>query len=449
MNRRTFLSTNAAVPVAAAAAPAPGPAAGRRTPNIVFFLFDMCRRDAIGAYDMHRVHTPNIDRLAAQGIRFNNCYTPQALCGPARASIITGLHPHAHGVDRNVYPTKGFFAYDLFHESIPNPFADPRFNLSNNFPFLLLNSGYETAQIGKWHLGPYNPGFFNTFKGFNSGLSHWVGKPQESEYRPDVQTDEALAFIERNAARRFFLYLSFYTPHSPYQPPLKYLEYFKGRNDPHADYHAAVTNLDWNVSRVVAALEKHGILDNTFIVLTTEHGKAWEPLPGTVNGYDNSYEEAAHIPLIMRFPALIPAGKVWNSGVSLVDLAPTLLEAAGVNLVPMHGRSLLRPLSSGDDRWSRPVVIENVAGKPIDGSLFRERAIRTEKWKLILRRFDLAGVQADELYDMEQDPGEKRNLFSTPAGRPVVRELCRPLIQWGEETGDGLALELGRRASRG
>lgn len=144
MERRAFLSAHAAAPVAAAAGPA---AAGRacRAPNIVLILFDMCRRDAIGAYGLHRVHTPNIDRLAAEGVRFANCYTSQALCGPARASIITGLYPHAHGVDRNVYPVKGFFAYDLFHEPIPNPFADPRFNLTNNFPFHLLNAGYHAC----------------------------------------------------------------------------------------------------------------------------------------------------------------------------------------------------------------------------------------------------------------------------------------------------------------
>jgi len=456
MNRRAFLaSANAAMPAAgvgaaeASAAAQAGPSAGQRSPNIVFFLFDMCRRDAIGAYDLHRVHTPNIDRLAASGVRFNNCYTPQALCGPARASIITGLYPHGHGVDKNVYPTKGFFAYDLFHEPIPHPFGDARFNLSNNFPFLLSNAGYRTAQFGKWHLGPNNPGFFDTFKGFNSGLPHWVGKPHESDYRPDVQTDEGLAFIEENAKRRFFLYLSYYPPHAPFDPPKQYLEFFKDSNDPNAAYHASMINLDWNVGRVVAALEKHNLLDNTLIVLTTEHGRVWGTRPGSRNGHNIAYEEAARIPLILRYPTLLPAGKVWNSGVSTVDLAPTLLEAANVRAMPTHGRSLLADLRSGNDRWQRPIVIENVPGKPINGSLFLERAIRTEKWKMILRRFDLPEIRADELYDIEKDSEETRNLFGQGNSKAVVQELCRSLVQWGEETSDGLAVELGRRGLRG
>ena len=446
MKRRAFLAGATAGP-SVAGLPQTQPASSPKPPNVVFFLFDMCRRDAIGAYEMSPAQTPNIDRLAASGVRFENCYTPQALCGPARASIITGLYPHAHGVTGNVYPNKGFFAYDLFHEPIPNPFLDSRFRLWDNFPFLLLNAGYETAQIGKWHLGIGNPGFFNTWKGFNSGLPHWVGKPHASAYRPDVETGDGLDFIERNAHRPFFLYQSYYTPHSPIDPPKKYLELYKGRTDPHIDYFAAVSNLDWNVGRIVAALEKHNLLDRTFIVITTEHGRDWTARPGTVNGYDISYDAAARIPLILRYPPLVPQGKVWKSGVSLVDLAPTILEAAGVTCPRVHGRSLLGDLRSGADKWTRPIVIENVAGKPIDDSLYKERAIRTERWKLILRRFDIGAQRGDELYDIEKDPGETRNLIGQAQSRGVVQDLTGMLRQWGEETDDPLAVELAKRGN--
>lgn len=123
-----------------------------------------------------------------------------------------------------------------------------------------------------------------------------------------LETDECLDFIDRDARRRFFLYASYYPPHPPIDPPKEYFDYYQGKNDPHADYHAAVTNLDWNVGRLTTALEKHGILDRTFIILTTEHGRVWESRPGTVNGYDNSYEGAAHIPLILRLPGLAAQG---------------------------------------------------------------------------------------------------------------------------------------------
>jgi arylsulfatase A-like enzyme len=450
MKRRTFLYSTAGGSVAAAAQAPSGPLrSSGAPPNFLFILFDMCRRDAIGAYGINDVYSPNIDRLASEGVRFDNCYTTQALCGPARASIITGLYPHSHGVTGNVYPTKGFFAYDLFHEPIPNPFLDARFHLWDNFPFLLLNAGYETGYIGKWHLGITNPGFFNTWKGFNSGLPHWIGKPHASEYRPDVETDDAVDFIEKNANRRFFLYTSYYPPHAPIDPPKKFLDYYQGKSDPRAGYHAAVSNLDWNVGRLIAALEKHKILDRTFIILATEHGRVWEERPGTVNGYDNSYEGAAHIPLILRHPGSLPSGRVWKSGVTLADLAPTILEAANITAPPMHGRSLLPILRSGNDEWTRPLVIQNVAGKPIGNALFKERAIRDRKWKMILRKFDIRNHPADELYDMEADPGETKNLFGRPEGRATVRELGAALRQWGDELSDPLAVELGRRAEAG
>jgi arylsulfatase A-like enzyme len=409
----------------------------------------MCRRDAIGAYEMQRVHTPNIDRLAASGVRFDSCYTPQALCGPARASIITGLYPHTHGVDRNVYPTKGFFAYDLFHEPIPNPFLDSRFHLSDNFPYLLLNAGYETAQIGKWHLGVGNPGFFNKWKGFNSGLKHWIGKPHESEYRPDIETTEALEFIEQNASRRFFLYMSYYPPHRPIDPPKQYLEYYRDQSHEYVPYHAAVTNLDWNIGRIVSALEQKGVLDRTFIILAADHGTTWAGRPGTSNGYDVSYDDAARVPLIMRYPPLLPQGKVWNSGVCLVDLMPTILEAANVSPVRTHGQSLLGHIRAGADSWTRPIVIENVAGRPIGGALFRERAIRHENWKMILRKFDVGRHTADELYDLQSDPGEKHNLIGLPESRSIIQGLCTMLADWGGQTEDPLAVELAGRTQQG
>jgi len=151
MQRRTFLGSAAAPALAPARAGAKQPSSSQ-PPNIVLIVMDMCRHDAVGAYGLQQVHTPNIDRLAAEGVRFANCYTTQALCGPARGSIITGLYPHAHGVQKNVYPTRGI-DYDRFEDPLPNPFLDSRFHLWNNFPFMLLNAGYETAQIGKWHLG--------------------------------------------------------------------------------------------------------------------------------------------------------------------------------------------------------------------------------------------------------------------------------------------------------
>ena len=400
--------------------------AGEPPLNVLIFLFDKCRTDSIGAYGGKRVSTPNIDWLAQTGVRFANCYTPQALCGPARASIITGQYPHAHGLRRNVYPIDpSQNNHNTYPEPVPDPFIDKRFRLWNNFPYLLNSGGYQTGLVGKWHLGPRNPGFFDMWKGFNSTLPHWIGKPHESAYRPDVHTDQGIDFIEKNARKPFFLYQSYYTPHEPLDPPKKYLGLHGARE--HDEYYAAVENLDWNVGRIIETLRKRNVLDRTLILLTTEHGRTWIDRAGTIEGMSICYEEASRIPLIARCPAVLPKGKVWNAGVTLVDIMPTILEATNVTAYspvlaamtgsggpPMHGRSLLAEVRSGRDAWTRPVLMENLSQKALQGSQFEDRGIRFENWKMILRRFDNDPKQrSEELYDLQSDPEEVRNVFPT------------------------------------
>jgi arylsulfatase A-like enzyme len=439
MRRRDFLATTAAAALAQT----------EPAPNIVFLIFDKCRTDALGAYGRKDVHTPNLDWIASTGVRFANCFTPQALCGPARASILTGLYPHAHGLRRNVYPFRAGALNSNYPDPIVDPFRDSRFRLWENFPFYLHNAGYETAHIGKWHLGPGNPGFFDTWKSFNSTLTHWIGEPHQSDYRPDVHTTQGIDFLERNASRRFFLYLSYYAPHEPDDPPKQFLEHYRGKNVEHEAYYASVSNLDWNVGRLLDTLRKRNLLDRTLLIVTTEHGRTWRDRPGTSEGLCIPYEEVSRIPLLMRCPGLLPAGAVWQSGVSLVDLMPTILEAARV--IPtirggaIHGRSLLPDLRAKRDLWRGPILMQNIPQLGIDGSYYDERTIRTERWKLILRKFDVRPeVRPGELYDLQADPEENRNLYGS--NRAAVRELAGALRQWGEEHQDHLSLELGRWA---
>ena len=437
MRRREFLASMAAAAQTA------------RQPNVLMIIYDKCRADAVGAYGSRVARTPNLDRLAAEGVRFAHAYTPQALCGPARASMLTGLYPHGHGVTRNVYPGPAGKTHTNFPEPIPDPFRDKRFRLWDNFVYQLNNAGYATGCVGKWHLGPGNPGFFDTFKGFNSLLRHWVGKPHESLYRPDVHTDEAIRFIEANAGRPWFLYQSYYAPHEPLDPPKEWAEKFAGVE--HADYHATIANLDWNTGRILDTLRRRNLLDNTLVIFLADHGRTWVDRPGVAEGIALSYEEVAQVPLIVRFPARVPAGKVWNSGVNLAALAPTILDACGVStaqgvkddgLTPAtHATSLFRTMA-GRDEWTDPVIVENVPQKAIDGSYFEERAVRTARHKLILRKFDLVPeFRAGELYDLEADPEEKVNLWSRDAR--VAVELARQLEAWGRRTRDDLAVELG------
>jgi arylsulfatase A-like enzyme len=454
MNRRGFLAQTAGGVFAAASSVARAQqGAGERPPNIVFFLFDKCRRDAVGAYGLRDVHTPNLDFLAQTGVRFDACYAPQALCGPARASVLTGSYPHAHGLRRNVYEAHPGPSNSTDQEVIPDPFRDTRFKLWDNFPHLLNAGGFATGHIGKWHLGPANPGFFDYWKGFNSVLLHWIGEPHNSVYRPDVHTDKGIRFIERHADEPFFLYQSYYSPHEPNDPPKRFLEHYEGQE--HAEYYASVTALDWNVGRMLDTLRKLNLLDNTLIIFSTEHGRSWTQRPGTLEGMCTAYDESARIPLILRYPKRLPQGKVWNSGVSLVDLMPTILDIAGVApqysmdrepLPQIQGRNLVPLITGGTDRWDQPVVIENIPQLAIEGSLYDERAIRNERYKLILRKFDSRPVfRPGELYDLQDDRGETNNLYASRT--EIAKGLAAELSAWGTRYDDRLSIELGNYAA--
>ena len=456
MERRSFLGGLAGTPLAAGSGSAQTGKPRRRPPNVLFILFDKCRRDAFGAYGMKPVHTPNIDALAQDGVRFDTYYAPQGLCGPCRASIITGMYPHEHGMRKNCHPTHGR-GQNSYHGRNPDPFHDERFHLWDNFPYVLHNAGYQTAHVGKWHLGPSNPGFFDTWRTFNSQMFHWIGKPHESVYRPDMQTDRGIEFINANADRPFFLYQSFYPPHPPWDPPRKYYEPYQGSNLEPKGYYETVTSLDWNVGRLVETLRKRKILDNTLIIVTTEHGMTLRKYPGTgVHGYSSPYDEVSRIPLVMHWPDGLPRGMVWNSGVGAVDLAPTIMDAAGAvgrlqgRYMPLEERSLLPDLQAKRDRWRMPLVMMNHCQRLYEGAYFEDRAIRTERWKLILRRFKAYSEGSPgSLHDMQADPEERNDLYGDPAHQETVADLSRQLMAWGERHGDPLAMELASRALMG
>jgi arylsulfatase A-like enzyme len=442
MRRRQFLASLAAATAVSAQS--------RRPPNVLLLIFDKCRADALGCYGRASALTPNLDQLASSGVRFEHAYTPQALCGPARASMITGLYPHAHGVRRNVYPESPSRTNTNYPEPIVDPFRDSRFHLWDNFIYHLGNAGYATGCVGKWHLGPANPGFFDTFKAFNSLLRHWVGEPHHSAYRPDVETDEGIRFIEGNAGRPWFLYQSYYAPHEPLDPPKEWAAKFAGTE--HAVYHATIANLDWNVGRILETLRRRSLLDDTLIIFTADHGRTWINRPASTEGLALSYEEAARVPLIMRYPARLPRGRVWRAGVNLAALSPTVLDAAGVSLVRgisddsqtpvLHASSLFGALS-GSDTWQKPVVVQNIPQGTIDGSYFDERAIRTAGHKLILRKFETRPeFRPGELYDLAADPGETVNLYA--AQPKLVAQLAGQLEAWARETRDDTAVELAR-----
>ena len=238
---------------------------------------------------------------------------------------------------------------------------------------------------------------------------------------------------------------------------MKYFVQYEGLDQ--AAYYATVANIDENVGRLIQALKDEGIYDNTLIIFSSDHGRAKKNgRPGTTEGIAVPYDEVARVPLIMRLPGVFPEGQVWESGVSLVDLMPTILDVTNISTAlstnprpdrPLiHGRSLLPNIENGNDGWDRPIVMQNFPMEGIDNSLFEGRAIRTERYKLIMRKFFIhPELRSGELYDMQADPDEQRNLYADPSHLSVVKDLGRQLEQWGEDFADPLAERLGGYAS--
>ncbi|MDA2928976.1 sulfatase-like hydrolase/transferase [Acidobacteria bacterium AH-259-O06] len=406
-------------------------------PNVLFILTDQFRYDALAANGNANVHTPELDRLAKKGIRFENYYCAQAVCTPSRATLLTGRYPHSHGLQDNVYDIKS--AFDL-----------PQYKLRPNFPELLKQAGYRTGYIGKWHLGDENPDFFDYWKGFNSLLPHWLGKPHESAYRPDVNTESALKFLAENRSRAFLLFVSYYPPHTPFTAPKRFHQYYEGKQLEPMEYYAAVSNIDWNVGRLIDQLDKLALDRQTLVIFTTEHGETFGQRPGSRHKRV-SYDESARIPLLMSFLGRLPEGVVWRSGVSSVDLMPTILEVAGLETPgEVEGKSLYQRLLRGEDEWGDPIVIQNITQASFDASEAIERAIRTERWKLILKQIvKRPQERVNELYNMKDDPSESVNLFGSIDHREIVKELAEQLIAWGKRFNDPVSVALAKECLEG
>lgn len=438
MKRREFLQKSGAALAGLALTQASGeavtsPAGSKRPPNFLFIQTDQQRWDALGASGNKHMHTPNLDKLASEGVRFDNCYVAQAVCSPSRASIISGLYPHAHKVIDNIY-------------GIDDVTSMPEYNMRTTWPLLMQQVGYHTAFIGKWHLGTKAPKCFDEWHGFNSLLPHWLGKPQESEYRSDAETEQGMAFLKANAKRPFVLCQSFYPPHTPYTAPKKYWPHYENTPLKPMEYYAACSDIDWNVGRLLATLQDLDLLENTFIVFTSDHGDHFRRRPGG-REKRSAHDESARVPLIVYHPSLARGGAVRKELVSNVDLMPTLLEVAGINIPPaLHGKSLVPLLVGQSIPWRDAVVVANREDvpKPEGGNAptCNSRGVRTRQWKLILRdKLSDRATSLRELYDLEADPNETVNIYG-PDKRHEIAGVLGELESWANTVRDSEALHL-------
>ena len=418
-----------------------------RRPNIVFVITDDQRWDSLGATGHPFARTPNIDGLAREGVLFRNFFATTPLCSPSRASFLTGQYAHKHRVVNNDRLGQDVISHTL-----------------ETFPRRLHEAGYETAFIGKWHMGfddSRRPGFDHwiSFKGQGAYLDPVVNvdgrQLQLRGYMTDWLNRRALEFINRPHRRPFLLYLSHKALHAPYLPARRHESLYGGakyvppasadedlsgkpvlrrevapvdwsavegvapeppesrrgrgrdRDSVVRDQLRTLTAVDEGVGRLLHALRRRGQLDNTIFIFTSDNGY----LLGEHGQFDNkrfAYEESIRVPFIIRYPKL-GSGKTIDALALNIDVAPTLVElAAAEPLDEAQGKSLVPLLRGERAQWRESFLAEYFLEK-VAPRAPSWQAVRTARWKYI-RYTEFEGM--DELYDLQIDPNETRNLIN-------------------------------------
>jgi arylsulfatase A-like enzyme len=424
-------------------------------PNVILILADDLGWADVGCYGSTYHKTPNLDRLAAQGMRFTDAYAACPVCSPTRASLMTGKYPARLNLTdwlpgRPDRPDQKLLR-PIINQQLPGG--------ETTLAAELGKAGYATGHVGKWHLGgegslPQQRGFevgiagdaagsprsyFAPYKNnegmFIPGLEH----APDGEYLTDRLTAEAVKFIESNRAKPFFLYLAHYTVHVPLKAKAELIQKYKrGRPGEQGNpiYAAMIKSLDDGVGRILEKLDELKLADHTLIVFTSDNGglcvTEGPDTPSTINaplreGKGYLYEGGIREPLIVKWPNVTRPGSTSDAAVCSIDLFPTILDVCGIKSdVHVDGVSVVPLLRGGKLKrdalyWHYPHY-SNQGGKP-------GAAIRAGDYKLV--EFYENGRQ--ELYDVRQDPGELRNLI---ADKPMTaKELSAKLSIWRKEVG--------------
>lgn len=461
--------------------PIPTASAQKKTmaqkPNIVFIMSDDHAAQAISAYGSKLIKTPNIDRLAKEGMKFENCFVTNSICTPSRAVILTGKYSHLNGV--------------------------PVFNhIDNTQPMLskyLQQAGYYTGMIGKWHLGGQNP--YTPENGKPTGFDYWNILPGQGAYfdpmmiemgerkkltgyTTDLLTDLAIQFVQKRPTDKpFFLMFHHKAPHRNWQPdekhrkqyenyeppiPATFDDDYKGKADaarnstmhidtdlreadvkmkPPAglsgaalkkwkftrymqDYLACVQSVDDNVGRFLDYLDKSGLAENTIVVYTSDQGF----FLGEHNFFDKRfmYEESLRMPFLIRWPKQIKPNSVSRGMIINADFAPTFLDAAGAPIpADMQGRSFLSLLEGKQPKnWRTSMYYRYY--HPGDHNVAAHYGLRTMRYKLIY----FNKLNQWELYDLQKDPIEMHNEYSNPAYAKTLVELKKEMYRLKKELKD-------------
>lgn len=414
--------------------------AAARPPNIVLILMDDMGWRDVGFMGNSAVETPNLDRLAERGLVFTQSYAAAPNCAPTRACLMSGQYPPRHGIYTVVDPRQPPGA--PWHRLLA---AESRSELEPSTVTIaeaLQAGGYATAFFGMWNLGrgrtgpvtPGGQGFQKVVFPENLGFAKDAYFNDRGEYLSDRLTDEVLGFIEQNQKRPFFAYLPDHAVHAPYNPRPELLKKYEtqaaegGRGvDP--AYAATIEAVDQNVGRILEALDRWNLTNDTLLIFTSDNGGAERDTAPLKGGKGQLYEGGIRVPLLISWPGLKAAGTKCESPVSTVDWYPTLLELAGLEAPPtqrLDGISLV-PVLRGESRlprerlyWHFPCYV----GKATPSS-----AIRDGDFKLI-EFFENGG--SVELYNLRSDPGEQHDLAARMPAK--AESLHRALMEWQETT---------------
>ena len=452
---------------------------GERRPNILFITTDEQRFDCLGAYGNPVIRTPNLDRIAEQGVRFDRGYVQNPMCMPSRMSLMTGRYPSEHGCNINCV-------------------GIPPHEQANTFMQALTDAGYMTAAIGKMHMmpkwGPFGFQYLDLVEGKADQNNQYIdylkakglnGKQHEAEpdeVPPGTRTnalpveDTIDGFVGRRAARwledwdgaqPLFLWVSFSNPHFPFDPPAPYdtmydpdevpgpawregemddkppqrqLQQERGY-DQYSDaelrrviahYYGNVTLVDDQVGDLLEILDRKGLTDDTLIAFTSDHGDHLGDHRLLHKSGITFYDVSVRVPYLIRYPAAFPPGVVCEALVESIDLPATFLDVAGVAPPPgMQGRSLVGLAEGQIDDWRDDAFSEidlhlnpRMHGPNDPGSRDYVAMVTTRAWKYV--HFPNLGI--GELYDLVNDPQELTNLFYDPAYADKVAEMRLRLL---------------------
>lgn len=447
-------------------------AADAKRPNVLFLISDDLN-NLLGCYGDKLAKTPHLDRLAARGVLFQKAYCTFPLCGPSRNALLTGLYPNSTGILGNA---------QIFRQTIPNQQSMPQVFRNQgyfagrigklyhyNVPKSIGTNGHDDPGSWELELNPAGvdrleeePKIFTLLPGQFGATLSWYASPKADQFHTDaLEAEDAEWVLERCAKKQdrpFFLSVGFFRPHTPYVAPKSYFDLHpvsdmpvvEGVKEDQADipppalasrhkeqdemsddlrrqcrqaYNASISFMDAQVGRIVGALDRLGLSDNTIIVFTSDHGYhmgehgLWQK--------QSLFEESARVPLLIVAPKVSAKGATVASPVSHIDLFPTLAELCGVKTPDnVQGQSLVPLLKDTTQAGRGWAITQVVRGGNANNKRFFGYSLRTPRWRYT--EWD-EGAKGRELYDHDADPREITNLANDPAQAKTAEELSKQL----------------------